>query len=59
MRCPKCGCEMLPVPDSGATNDGVTVMDVICQNCLHVEQATFIVARRDDSAIHTVPEHVD
>lgn len=46
-RCPKCGEPMYLLPYSCATNHGVRVCDAICKNCLHVEQMTFVVARKE------------
>ena len=46
-RCPKCGEPMYLLPYSCATNHGVRVCDAICKNCLHVEQVTFVVARKE------------
>lgn len=45
-RCPKCGEPMYMLPDTSATNWGVRVCDCICENCLHVEQVTTVVAKR-------------
>lgn len=45
-RCPKCGHDMRIVPGSSNTLHGVRTCDAMCANCLHVEQVTFLVARK-------------
>ena len=47
-RCPKCGEPLYLLPYSEATNEGVRTYDAICENCLHVEQVTVLVAREED-----------
>lgn len=45
--CPKCGEPMYLLPYSCATNHDIRTYDAICKNCLHVEQMTFVVARKE------------
>lgn len=45
-KCPMCGHPMYLLPDSGITYDGIRVIDAICENCLHIEQVTTVVAKK-------------
>lgn len=47
-RCPKCGRPLFFVPDSETTTWGVHEVDLICENCLHVERVVTIVAKRKE-----------
>jgi RNase P subunit RPR2 len=47
-RCPKCGSPLYLIPDSETTTWGVHEVDLICENCLHVERVTTIVAEKED-----------
>jgi hypothetical protein len=47
-RCPKCGAQMYALPDTDTTTWGVQTIDLICENCLHVETVTTVVAERKE-----------
>lgn len=47
-RCPKCGSPLYLIPDSETTTWGVREVDLICENCLHVERVITLVAEKED-----------
>jgi hypothetical protein len=47
-RCPKCGAPMYLLPDTDTTTWGVRTVDLICEECLHVETVTTVVAAREE-----------
>lgn len=47
-RCPKCGAPLYLVPESETVTWGVLTVDLICENCLHVERVTTVVAEKED-----------
>lgn len=46
--CPRCGHEMRLVPYSSKTDNGIKVVDAMCPNCLHVENVSFVIARKGE-----------
>ena len=46
--CPKCGAPMYYLENSSRVQDGVKTIDLICENCLHVEERTFVVVDRKE-----------
>lgn len=46
--CPKCGKPMYLLPDRDWTLNDIKVVEAICENCLHVERITTVVAKKED-----------
>lgn len=46
--CPKCGRPLYAIPDSDTSTWGVREIELICENCLHVERVITIVAEKED-----------
>lgn len=46
--CPICGSPLLPLYDSDTTTWGVRTIDLLCENCLHVEQLVTVVATEEE-----------
>lgn len=47
-RCPRCGAQMYALPDTDTTTWGVRTIDLICEECLHAETVTTVVAERKE-----------
>ena len=47
-RCPKCGAPLYLIPDSDTTTWGIREVDLICENCLHVERVITVVAEKEE-----------
>lgn len=47
-RCPRCGAQMYALPDTDTTTWGVRTIDLICEECLHVETVTTVVAKKGE-----------